>query len=632
MSASKFSPITLPELETARLQHAVLADGVQHRSTDFELHYDSTPMLFLYPHEAKLMRTVTVKNGGQYASLQVYATVSGGRLGLPAMPNVLYLEPGELQLIWVTAYMQDLDQSAWHAGGSYDYEIDVYVTPDFGPFNPSAPGLGAKIARLANTVRVVSTRIDGNDVPRNATVSGCVYDTATRKPLPNAQITFASTSFKPESATADAKGSYRVDLIADKGALTGMWRPWGVTVKAPGYREFHRALAPKDGDHVVLDAPLAKATETASYTLKTKIDTSALNIVAGAISRDGKYLATVPYHSFVPPGTDAQQFLNQAQLSFFDTAGVLLWQFPLYNETFAVAISDDGSLVATSRAQNPGRPAWRSDTGVYLLDRKGNVVWYFRDPTGRDLPFYEVRISHNKRYLAAGNLGGQMYLLDITKQSVVWQRFLGGSVRELHFDDDDGALYAGAEGGYLYAFGIDGSVKWRTYVGGFPIGHAFSDHHIATAGKEGAFVSLLDRSGKLLWEYPVATAPVIAIAPDESYIIAEGRGVGFRSIALSPSGELLYQLDPVAQVPYITSDSKHIVRVGPSFNKPSDPETTIWVELTDRTGSVLWHADSVGSTVQGQAGGFAWLSDDAKHLVVAFGESVYFFEGSITTK
>lgn len=137
--------------------------------------------------------------------------------------------------------------------------------------------------------------------------------------------------------------------------------------------------------------------------------------------------------------------------------------------SFAVAISDDGSLVATSRAQNPGRPAWRSDTGVYLLDRKGNVVWYFRDPTGRELPFYEVRISHNKRYLAAGNLGGQMYLLDITKQSVVWQRFLGGSVRELHFDDGDGALYAGAEGGYLYAFGIDGSVKWRTYVGGFPL-------------------------------------------------------------------------------------------------------------------------------------------------------------------
>ncbi len=605
-----------------------------HRSTDFELHYDSTPMLFLYPHETKLMRTVTVKNGGQYASLQVNATVSGGRLLLPAMPQgAVYLEPGESQLIWVTAYMEDLDQSAWQAGGSYDYEIDVFVTPDIGPFSPSAPGPGAKIARLANTVQVVDAGLDGAFVPRNATVSGCVYDVATHRPLPNAQVKFASTSFRPQSVTTDAKGSYRLDLIADKGALTNMWRPWGVTIKATGYREFHRAVAPKDGDRVVLDAPLTKATETAAYTLKTKIAAGALNIVDGAISRDGKYLATVPYHSFVPPGTDAQQFLNQAQLSYFDTAGVLLWQFPLYNETFAVAISDDGSLVATSRAQNPGRPAWRSDTGVYLLNQKGNVVWYFPDPTGRALPFYEVRISHNKRYLAAGNLGGQMYLLDITKQSVVWQRFLGGSVRELHFDDDDQTLYAGAEGGYLYAFGIGGVVKWRTYVGAFPLALDFSDHYIAAAGKEGAFASLLDRSGKLLWEYPIATAPdFIAIAPDESYIFVEGGGVGFRPIALSPSGELLYQLDPVGQVPYITGDSKHIVRVGLSFNKPSDPEKTIWVEVTDRTGSVLWHSASVASSIQAQSSGFAWLSPDAKHLVVAFGESVYFFEGSIATK
>jgi len=286
VKAAEFSPIALPALDSTRLAHAVLASGTAQRTTDFELQYERAPLLVLYPHETKLMRTVTVKNGTRYGTLQIAATVTppGGSstsalFKIPPMPGTVYLEPGESQLVWVTVYLEDLDQSGWQTGSSYDYEIDVYVTPNFGLFDPAVPGPGTQVARLANTVRVADARLDAHDVARNAAISGCVYEAATRRPVASAQVTFASGSFAPQTVTTDASGAYRVGLIADKSALTGMWRQWGVTIKASGYREFHGAVAPHDADSLVLDAALAKPAETASYVLKTRIDTGGLNIV-----------------------------------------------------------------------------------------------------------------------------------------------------------------------------------------------------------------------------------------------------------------------------------------------------------------------------------------------------------------
>ena len=627
-TATDFKTVSVPALTASSLTDSVTPGRTPAPVGRFAIAPDASSADFYYPQDPDVTRWVTVTNTGQQLdALGFRVSITGpdrkvvdaDSIGVfpHPQPNVLYLEPGESQNIWVILNWFDLNSQNWQPGKTYDYTITIKVFPRIVYPAERAPA-GTQTVTLKNSIHDVP--FGPIDPATNATIAGCVYDAATHEPIPNAAVSAMDHwSMFPGSADTDAQGSFSLGLRAHLVALAGIWQPWTMTVTAPGYRDASITIAPQDGDHETANIALERASESASYQLTAKIDTGGLNVNRGVISKDGRYIATTQFHTELAPGSDRHS-LEGATVAFFDTSSErLLWQFPLLGESPAIAIADDGSLVATAR---PGG-------AVYVLDRDGHVVWNVGSAVSTTV--YEVRFSHSKQYLAVGDIAGNLYLLDLGLRKVVWHRFLRGQVRALEFEQDDGTLYAGAGDGYVYDFDITGHVAWRAYVGGWPAAFAVSRDYLFASGKEGYFVSLLDKHGATLWQYPVRqSASLATIAPDQTYFVAQGNGNNVATMIFSPDGVLQHRFanaDPGA----ISADSNYIVLSGENFAPPGpNPHQSIWIKLIDRSGNVLWRDEDIGETGIGGSGGFAWISDDGRRIVVTSGEWVFFFDGSIT--
>lgn len=631
--ASDFTPVQLPALDPSLLQSTVSVSRPTPGKPVIDLQYDPTPD-FVYPHEPNFIRWITVKNNGGYVELEFKGSVNGpGGFSTPGTWHpqrpALYLQPGESQRIWVIVGWGDLDQSSWTAGGTYDYRIDLSVY---------APGDGqpASTVSLHNNVHVVYTAFPPVITPgqpvgdNNAAISGAVFDAVTGKPIAHAQVQLVSPTERfgtqyvdslgrAIDAYTDSTGHYSVAVTAYRRVLQGgVWNDFGVSIQAPGYADFHTAIAPRAGDTIGLDAPMKPAVQGPAYVVQAKTD-AVMNQYVGAASKDGRYVALAPFHSILNGSLSP----DQSKLSFFTTDGALLWQFPLYAETTAVAVSDDGSLVATARC-NPTA----SDTGVYLLDHNGQIVWFALPGS-----FLEVRISPDNKYLAAGDLDGRLYVLDIASKKTVWQRFVNDQVRTLAFDSDNGTLYAGSGDGYFCSFLMDGTLVWRTYVGGWSTSFNMSKNYILVGGKEGYFISLLNKAnGKTLWQFPVVVSPNYAmIAPDESYIAAVGSAGQFGTLLLDINGVLLDHDAPTGTV--AISNGGSYMLLTSQDPAPGDTGTT-WLEAMGRDGRELWNSGLLDHTVdRGPLDGFAWISDDGRKMVAANGNWVYFLtqQGPIAT-
>ena len=630
--ASDFAPVQLPVLDPSLLQSTVSVSRPTPAKPAIDIQFDPTPT-FVYPHDPSLTRWVTVKNNGGYVELAFSAVVNGpggfsvpgNQLGIPPLPQpeTLYLQPNESQRIWVLVNWSEVDRSSWQAGGTYDYRIDLSVYPKtMGP-PPSQLPPETQVVSLHNTVQVAYTTLPP---PRsqptgdnNATIAGFVHDAATGKPLANAQVRLVSnTENGAYSPSTDNSGHYSIAVTAYRRVQQGVWADFGVTIQASGYADYHTAVAPHAGDTVSIDAPMTPAAQGPTYSIQSKYD-GVLNQYHGEGSKDGKYFAMVPFHSIIPSGVDSQSYAAQSQLLFFSTGGTPLWQFPLYQQTPAVAVSDDGSFVATARCDMS-----RSDNGVYLLDNAGHIVWNAGNLANGANTFYEVRISHDNKYLAAGDTIGNLYLLDIASKKVVWQRFLNGQVRALEFESDNGTLYASSGDGYFYSFQINGTLNWRTYIGAWVSGFSLSKSYILAGGKEGYFISLMDRAtGRTLWQYPIVQNGMnAAIAPDESYLLFQGTSAGFGTLLFDPSGVLLDH-DDSTSYGAISSEGSYMLLTGQDI--AADDTGTTWLKVMGRDGRQLWNSGSLDRTIhRGPLGGYAWMSSDGRKMVAADGNWVYF--------
>ncbi len=636
--ASDFTLVQLPALNPSLLQNTVSTTRPAPAKPAIEIQYDPAPDL-VYPYDPDPIRWITVKNNGGYTELEFSVsvngpngfTLSGNTSGLATFPqpSYPYLQPNESQRAWILVNWSQLDQSQWKAGGVYDYRYDFTVSPKANPALGVQPG--TQVVSLHNTVHVAYTGIPQlTSQPmgdNNAAIAGLVHDAATGAPIPNAEVRLVSSTQSTFSPQTGSSGQYSIPVTAYQGVPNGLWENYGVTIRAFGYADYHTAVAPHSGDTVWIDAPMTPAVPGPTYRVQSKFD-GVLNQYAGQGSKDGKYFALVPFHSITPAGADAQSYDAQAQLLFFSTAGTLLWQFPLYTQTPAVAVSDDGSLVATARCDTS-----RSDAGVYLLNNAGTVVWFvspvsvpsLRDDVGDVLySIYDVQISHDNRYLAIGDTAGNLYLYDIAARKLVWQRFLNGQVRTLVFESDNGTLYASGGDGYLYSLHIDGTLNWRTYVGAWSTVFTVSRNYILVGVKVGYFFSLLDRlTGRTLWQYPgVQTGFNGAIAPDESYLMIQGTSAGFGTLLIDPSGVLLDHDDSTASGA-LSADGSYMLLTGQNIG--SGDVGTTWLKVGGRDGRELWNSGSLDSTIhRGPLAGYAWISDDGKQIAAANGNWVYF--------
>jgi outer membrane protein assembly factor BamB len=216
--------------------------------------------------------------------------------------------------------------------------------------------------------------------------------------------------------------------------------------------------------------------------------------------------------------------------------------------------------------------------------------------------------------------------MDIASRKVIWQRFMNGQVRTLQFENDDATLYVGSGDGHFYSLSIDGTVQWRTYVGGWSTSYAVSRNYILVGGKEGWFISLLNKAtGQTVWQFPVPVSPMAtAIAPDESYAVVSGAAGQFGTLLLDTQGHLFYK-DLGAGAVAISRDGSYLL-LSSQNSSPNDTGTT-WIKVIGRDGREIWYSGEMDWTIhRGPADGYAWISDDGSRMVVADANWVYFLK------
>jgi uncharacterized protein (TIGR03437 family) len=394
-------------------------------------------------------------------------------------------------------------------------------------------------------------------------------------------------------------------------------------------------VAPHAGDAVRMDIAMTRSTAGPSYTIQSKLDLD-LNQYFGVISKDGKYLALTAYHSRTLSTDDPLKQDARAQLSFLTTDGALLWQFPLYAQIPAIAMSDDGSLVATARpnlasiSAPPGySPTPAAEVGVYVLNNAGKVVWFAGTFGSKSGYFPTVQLSHDSKYLVAGDANGNVYFSDIASRKLLWQRFLNGGIRIIQFESDGSRMYVESGDGFVYALDLNGSLIWRSYLGSWGVHHGMTRNYFMMGGKLGYFVDLLDKNtAQTVWQFPGTVGCFTQISPDESYVVvggSQGNGTFIFDLA---GGLLRYRdMDNTGMLAF-GGNGSYMFMTGNNID--FDPQLnagigTTWLKIRGRDGSELWNSGLLDKTVHsGPLEGFAWISDDGRKAIAAVGNWVYF--------
>lgn len=253
---------------------------------------------------------------------------------------------------------------------------------------------------------------------------------------------------------------------------------------------------------------------------------------------------------------------------------------------------------------------------MLVYKKNGELLW--KKYTDEDV-YFEVRFSHDGKYLAVGDRGGYVHLLDATDGTEIWKKFTRGQVRAIEFYDDTSHVFVGSGDDNVYLFDIHGNEKWKTYVHSWPYGFIATTrgNDYSAAGGHMGYLHLLDKNGKNLWSYEADGGFRWAeIGPAASFVVG---GTRSELSFLDSKGKILWKgYDSVSGA--TTKDKKYIL----SGNQKGE------LELRNLNGTILW-AHRTGEMEPGKDVRFAYISDDASVIVGAIknGE-IYFFKGGIT--
>jgi len=590
-----------------------------------EISYDKSENLFIYPLEHSVDRIVHLKNISNKTinlNFDIYILVNEKKQEVQFWPQPApaYLLPGdERDIVLKIEWFPEIIES-WEEGKNYDLPFYIKITI----------GNSKKEITLKNKVFVEKFERNLKDIKTNSLITGTVYDFETNKPITNAEVVVWSNGPRVEyKVFTDDLGNYSVPVRAYQRSFLKNYIQYSIKIKAPSYEEYNYAISPKENDKITNEIKLIKETKKANYVLKNKIFTS-LPPARVDFTSDHKYFVTVPFHS-----SEKSDFITQnAYLHYFSSDGNLLWKYKLDNEIPTVDISDDGKLVLT--AHRPAGDNWNGGDYLILLDDTGKLVWEYRiDGIGDwSLPNYhpnpgevgdgfsEVRMSHNKKYIAAGTWNGKLYFLDLKNKKVLWQKDLNdGQVRYILFKEDDSSVYVGSDP-YMFNYDLNGNLNWKGFIGSWPYNIVLSNNYIFVGPKLGRFLSLFNKNtGDVIWRYPIDARPDnLLISPDETYLVYQSSNgeLAICNAFFNIDGELLFNLR-MANGGYITSDSEYIAYYGGEY-----------VYLVNRRGHELWRSQ-LDKIKWPAPRGSVYISDDKTKIIVinAMTGYVYFFEGGI---
>ena len=195
-----------------------------------------------------------------------------------------------------------------------------------------------------------------------------------------------------------------------------------------------------------------------------------------------------------------------------------LWIYETNHTVWSVAISADGQYVA---AGNDGGE-------IYLLDREGTPQW---EPYVTGFSVTGVAISSDGQYVVAGNVGGEIYLFDRSGNIPLWFYDSEYYVNSVAISADGEYVVVGngwySLYGKVYLFHLTSGIPIWTYSRGYQVSDvaiSADGQYIAAAdGDHGAF--LLNRDGYLMENYPLLSCLEVTIAPDSGYMVV-GRPMG----------------------------------------------------------------------------------------------------------
>ena len=597
--------------------HSVSADQSIKKITsdNYEITYDSSTNLFVYPLEHSIDRLIKIKNIGNRninIDFQPKLIIDGKNIEIRTWPQWLpkYIKPNdEVDFVMKVEWTSDIT-NGWQDGKIYEYPFQIDINIDNNP---------VKIT-LNNQVLVEKTHEHMKGIKTNSKISGYVIDASTNKPIENADVEVRSYPGLTYQTKTDSSGFYSVPVRAYQRQFLKNYIQYNINIKKEGYENVNYAVSPKENEEIKTKSKMLKETERAEYRLINKIYTG-LPAARVDFSKDYKYFATVPFHS-----SEKIDFIKEnAYLHFFSSNGTLLWKYKLDNEIPTVDVSDDGSLIVT--AHRPAVERWNSDNYyIILFNNSGNVIWNCHIPnmsteTTED-GISEVRISHNNKYLAAGTWFGKFYLIDLDTRKILWNKdFNNAQVSYILFKEDDSSIYVGADP-YLYNFDTKGNLKWKSIIGSWPYDMDLSKNYIFVGGKAGRFISLFDKNtGNVIWRYPVdARSDNLLISPDESYFVYQSSNgdLAISNAFFNASGNLMFNLKG-ANSGFITSDSNYMAYYDGSS-----------VHLVNRNGNELW-SYTLDPMKWPTPRGAVYISDDKTKIIVADAVNgyVYFFEGRI---
>jgi len=580
----------------------------------FEISFDDTNYQLSFPFEHSMDRIIKIKNiKNEPIDIEVNSSVfvNGQNMELPGWPQPFskhYEAFEEKEVIFKVEMSSDISSNRIK-GQNYDFPFNIKI------YLQNQPNASTQFV-LMNKILFLETEDNANNLKTNAKISGVVVDEKTNQIISGARVkVWCDGPRVSYETTTDSSGAFSISVPAYQRVFLKNWIQFSVVIEANGYGAYNTVLAPKTGDDLEVDVKLKLGQKRANYQLISKYDTG-LPTARVVFSKDGAYFATVPFHS-----SEKIDFIKErAYLHLFSSDGNLICRYKIDNEIPTVDLSDDASLIAT--VYRHATDNWGGGDDVLLLDNNCNELWRSNVAKVNDFGPSEVRISHNKKYVAVGTYDGRLLLLDILNKKVLWNVSTNnGQVRYILFNQDDSGVFFGSDPNLFY-YQVNGDIGWKVNIGAWPYSMALSKNYIFVGVKAGRFLSLINKStGEILWRYPIDARPdTMLISPDETYFVYQSSngGIAIKNAFFNVKGELLFNLQG-ANAGTITSDSEYLVYYSGDG-----------VHLVNRNGHQLWQ-QQLGPEKWPAPRGAAYISDDKTKIIVAdaVNGNVYFFEGGI---
>ena len=419
----------------------------------------------------------------------------------------------------------------------------------------------------------------------DAMMTGIVRDASTGQPIAGAEISMwlgPTNRFMPHDmlSVTQSDGSYSL-MTWDIDLVNSYFTPYTevsgyvLMVQRAGYHTYVHGnyVRPRFQSPTNLDISMVPLNDQVDFDVKWDIPLWSPGVWEIEMNDSwDRFALAMGKH---PDADDPETWATQ--LPFIDSNGNILWTKSLPDQSWAVDVSGDGSIVSATTH------ATRADNFIYVWDQDGKELW--RAPL--DSESLDVDISMSNQHVATGP-PGPSYSLGIydARTGVKVREFdtNWSKIRQVDFTPDGQHIVAGP---MLHMFTLGGETIWRRYeFSGLPyVIWISSDQSRIMIPDKGDFISMYNGNGDLLWRRMLRVLTYGTMSTDGSLVVALSHG-GYLH-CYNGEGELLwYRRVPVHgdaggaghNGVDITPDGKYIAVGGGNY-------TTL---LYDAQGNLLW--------------------------------------------